>query len=176
MQTPPLTRYSATAAEDLLIARWWARMYADGDIERLFTRDGQTLASLLRIVGPPKLMFYAQDAEGIWFAAWFEQLFNSLVAGLWIRRDRRTSIGGLDAWLGVLEVGLKVSPTILGITKQEELLPGHRKLGYTVLGQVPGMWDGEPAWIVMLTREAFAKTLARYRRTAAMEATNGVGR
>lgn len=165
MKTPPLFQYTATAPEDILVARWWSRMFADGDVDRLFTRDARTLAGLLRIIAPPKVMFYAADANGdLWYAAWFEQLFSSLVAGMWIRRDRRSAPGALAAWLETLHAALEVSPTVLGITKHVNLLRSHRKIGYTVLGSVPGMWDGEDAWVVMLTREAFAKTWTRYRR------------
>jgi len=177
MKTPTLFHYKASAGEDLLVARWWARMHEDGDIERLFTRDAQTLGSLLRIIAPPKTMLYAMTGPDIWFAAWFEPLFSSLVAGMWIRQDRRTAPGALAAWLATLEMALSVSPTVLGITKQPDLLRGHTRLGYEILGQVPGMWDGEPAWVLCLTRERFAEATARYRRQgAALEVTNGVGR
>jgi hypothetical protein len=172
-----LHKYEASAGEDILIARWWVRMYDDGDIDRLFTKDAQTLASLLRIIAPPKVMLYAADESGIWFAMWFEQMFSSLVAGMWTRADRRRSRETLDAILAAYDLAFTASASVLGITKQPELLRGHRKLGYRILGAVPHMWDGDDAWIVVLTRGTFQEMTAKYRRGArAPENVNGFSR
>ena len=45
--------------------------------------------------------------------------------------------------------------TILGITKQEDLLDLHRKLGYVIMGPVPNLFDDDEAWIMYLTQESF---------------------
>jgi hypothetical protein len=58
-------------------------------------------------------------------------------------------------------------PVLIGVTKQANLLPIHRKVGYTVLGPVPHLFDGQEATIMYLTRRAFRETLRRLRRPTA---------
>ena len=46
-------------------------------------------------------------------------------------------------------------PVILGVTKQEKLLPIHERWGYTVVGKLPAIFDGEAGWLVVLTKEQY---------------------
>lgn len=155
--------YRGTADEDLLIAQWYLRMVNDGDLPHVFSRDSWTLSALFRIVGPPKVLTYETDAEGIWFAFWAESFMNAVMTGLWIRQGKRSRLG-LYNFLDVAAFHLARVPTIFGITKQEKLLELHENLGYTVVDEVAGLFDGETAWLVKLTRPALAKTLERWRR------------
>jgi len=156
--------YIGSADDDILVAQWWLRMSQDGDLPALFTRDSQTIGALYRIIGRPKVLVYDRDAAGIWFAMWAEPVLSGLFTGLWIRRGRRRSHEALALTLDTYAWYFTQVPVIFGITKQEKLLRPHRRLGYTILSRVAGLWDGDPAWIVELTRERFAETLRRHRR------------
>lgn len=162
-------RYEPGPDMDLAVAGMWSRMRADGDLDTLFPKDSQGLASLYDLIrGPSRgLLFEADATEGIWLAMWFEQVMGVAFSGLWIARPRRATRPALRSLLITYEQALRWFPAILGVTKQEDLLRPHRRLGYQVLGQIPGIWDGGPAWLVMLTRSGFAaancKRLARLR-------------
>lgn len=162
-----MQKYRGTAAEDLGVAAWWVRMERDGDLPVLFCQSHQTLGALYGLIREPNGMIYEADSRGIWFAMWFEQVMGTVFAGAWCAREKRHTRAGLFAFVEAYYQALAVTPTVMGVTKQERLLAPHRRLGYTVLAEVPGLWDGERAWLVMLTREGFAPVLARYQ--AAMQ-------
>ena len=157
-----MIRYEPGRDADLAVAAWWVKMERDGDLPALFAADYQTLGALYKLIRPPNAALFEVDATGIWLAMWFEQVMGTLFAGVWIARERRHTRPALRALLHGYGQALALVPAIMGVTKQERLLAPHRRLGYQVLGEVPGLWDGERAWIVMLTRPALASTLERY--------------
>jgi len=153
---------------DLEITRWWLQMQADGDLEHLFVQEARTLGSLFGTISPPRTCLLAHDAEGIWFAAWFEPCMAGAFMGAWCRRRLRHSRPALqaffDAWSWALAPGRW--PLIVGVTKQPALLSEHRRLGYAVYGAdrmgIGPLFDGEPTWMLVLTREAHERTLRRF--------------
>ena len=149
---------------DALVAIWWETMAQDGDLDDLFFGASRTLSGLFRLIQPPGAMLYEIDAKGIWFAMWFEGMLSGAAAGAWVRTERRRTKACLDAFLAAWEQALIAFPVILGVTRQEKLLREHTRLGYTVLGEVPELWEGRSAWVVVLTRPAFVRTLARFGR------------
>ncbi len=162
-------RYDPGPDHDLAVAGMWCRMQRDGDLPGLFTRDSRNLASMLAMIQPPKVMLFEADDRGIWLAVWGEQVLNSLFTGLWIAKERRGTPGALRSLLTIHSEILRVFPTLMGVTCQPRLLAPHRRLGYNVLGEVPGMWDGNPAWLVMLTREGHEAAKRRLLRPALAE-------
>jgi len=172
-----LLPYVSSRDTDLLLAHWWAKMERDGDLPDLFTKSGQSLSSLYRIVGPGKTLLYGVDIGGIWVAFWFEPMMSGVFMGAWVAREHRRTRRALDAFLQAWELALIHHTVVIGVTRQREIINEHERLGYTVLGCLPGIWDGEDAWAVMLTRPAFVKTLARFRRVSArLEAVEEVSR
>lgn len=175
MTPSSLRLYTATADEDLLLASWYLRMANDGDLDKLFTSGSRTMAELFRLVGRPKTLIYAVDASGIWFAMWAEAMLAGAFVGLWIRADRRRSRTALTTALDAYAWYFTSVRVIFGVTKQPKILDEHKGFGYDILDRVAGLWDGEDAWIVKLTREQFHKTLTRFRRPSydLMEAASG---
>lgn len=167
MPTTPqgLTLYSGRADEDVLVARWWGRMAEDGDLDNLFLAESRTLGALFSLVRPPRHFVYlAEEPGGIWFAMWGDQIMAGAFIGMWLRRDRRRTRRGLCAFLDGLEWLLSIVPVVLGVTKQPNIVAEHERLGYTVFGRLPEFFDGQEATVVALTRDAFAKTLEKYKR------------
>lgn len=156
-------RYEMSADMDLAVVGMWCRMQRDGDLDRIFLKDSQTVSEMFRLIqGANKGMLFEATAEdGIWLAMWFEQVMGVAYAGLWVAKPYRPTLRGLRAVITIYEQALRWFPAILGVTKQEALLEPHRRLGYEILGEIPGIWDGERAWLVMLTREGFARANAR---------------
>jgi len=160
-----LVQYDASAEHDALLARWWVKLTTDGDLERLFCPSHHTLAPIMRMMQRPNAMLFAADSGGIWWAMWFEPLMGSVCAGVWVARERRGCRQAVRLALDAHERVLQKSPTVMGVTCQERLLRLYERMGYTVLGRVPGLWDGAEmdAWLVMLTRPAFVRVLRKHR-------------
>ena len=140
---------------DLLMAQWWLRMRDDGDLAKVFLRSAHTLSGFWDCWRNVDLMLEVDD-KGIYIAMWMEYYMGTGILGLYVRPDKRHSIGAirnvLRLYKYIFDAGLK---TVIGITKQETLLPMHERLGYTVLGMVPGIYGGEDGYIVTLTAEDF---------------------
>ena len=165
-QHPSLNVYRGTAPEDVLIAGWWHRMDADGDLERIFPAGSRTMSELFRLVASPgKDLLYAFDAQGLWFAFWAERLLSAACIGFWVRADHRKSKTSAWHFLMAADMLLRLAPVIIGVTKQRDLVPIHRKFGYTVVGEIPDMYDGQAAIVMALTRPALFAAIQRLRHT-----------
>ena len=94
--------------------------------------------------------------NGIEIAFWLEYYMGTAMIGLWIHPEKRHSVGSvrkvLRMYKYIFDSGLR---SVIGITKQPELLAEHERLGYTVLGMIPGIYGGEDGWLVVLTAEDF---------------------
>lgn len=155
--------YSGKPEQDQLLADWWMRMDADGDLPRTFAAGSRTMRELFHMMAPPQVLFYERDAEGIWFACWVEQLLSAACVGVWCRTDRRRSKGLLFSFLEALDLILRFAPVVIGITRHENLLASHTRLGYTVLGAVPNLFEGTTAgWVMVLTRDRLQEAIAKY--------------
>jgi hypothetical protein len=159
--------YVPNRENDLEIVRWWVRLERDGDLDKLMMEGARSVSDLFRLVQPPKAMLWELDDDGPWFAMWFEQCFTGAFCGAWMRRDRRGSRKGVHAFLDAWTWALVAWPVLIGVTKQPDLLGIHRRVGYTTLGAIPGIFDGQEATIMYLTRSAFRETLRRLRRPTA---------
>lgn len=93
------------------------------------------------------------------FAMWFWPMLAGAQAGLWLAPEIRGTKQSVQLVCTVLDCALQNRPLVLGVTKQENLLEPHRKLGYTVSERLPSFWDGEDAWVVTVTRPAFQQSL-----------------
>ena len=174
MSLSPLQLYQATADDDLRVAGWWYRMHQDGDLGDLYTEGNRTLASLFRLIAPPKALVYAADDHGIAVSVWSEQILGGVFLGLWARQDYRRSRSAFYVFLDALEWHFRAFSVVIGVTKHEKLLDAHRRLGYDVVKKLPSFFDGEDAWVVMLTKDEFLKTLVRYRRpSVVLTSVNG---
>ena len=182
--------YFPSRENDLEIVRWWVRMDRDGDLDKLMMEGSRSVSDLFRLIQPPKTMLWLLDDEGVWFAMWFEQCFNGVFCGAWMRQDYRGRRAGTFAFLDAWTWALVAWPVLIGVTKQPDLVGIHRRVGYTVMGSIPGLFDGQEATVMYLTRAAFRETLRRLRRPTKPlddlldpppveripETTNGVGR
>lgn len=155
--------YRGTASEDILIAGMWHRMDADGDLATIFPTATQTMSELFRLVSPPKALLYEYDAQGIWIALWLEPLLGGCAAGFWIRSDQRRTRRAGWTFLLMLDTVTRQVPVIVGITKQRSLVRLHEKFGYTVVGEIPSLFDGDPAIVLQITRPAVLTAMTRLR-------------
>lgn len=146
----------ADEAHGLLMAQVWGQAKASGDLEAMVADQSKSLPRFLKMLEPPTVTVFWTDEHGIGVLGWFEPIFGFAFFSLWVRPDRREHRQEtLETVRQVYELGFKVFPAVLGITKQERLLKSHQRLGYTVVGEMPGLFDGDNAWLVMLTKENF---------------------
>jgi hypothetical protein len=147
--------YNRSDKHDLLIAQWWGALRQVGEFDGVFSEDVQSLGAFMEFWRGSCVLVFDTDEQGMTVAMWFQPAMSGAFSGLWVRPDKRRS----PSVFRQIELGYSSAlchwPVLIGVTKQEQLLKAHRKLGYDVLGRVPHLWNGDPAWIVILTREGF---------------------
>lgn len=147
--------YEPSLNEDLKLLQWWLKMNRDGDLERTFTEECRPLGAFYASMRSPTILVLGTVGEKVELGAWMVPAMKGAFFGLWVARERRHSKSMFQQVVSVYSKALTLFPVLIGITKQEALLDAHRKLGYTVGDRMPGLFDGEDAWIVTLTKENF---------------------
>ena len=149
--------YQPRTEQDVLLAGWWKFLRDSNELHKLFPADQHALSSFLASFAKPvELVYQLNDGGEVCRAAWFSPSMQvGAEGGMWIHPDLRASKDSYAFVLRCLEVALDTWGVIFGITKQPALLDAHIQLGYTVSEELPSAWDGESAWIVLLTKRAF---------------------
>lgn len=156
-----MERYARRDYEAYLLAQWWAEITVDGSRDLLFMPPNALGSTMAYFESPDVTLIYEVDERGLWFAMWFAPIFTGLSASMWCRRDRRGRREHLAAAEWGYDTALTVVPTLVGVTTQQRLLKAHERLGYTVVGVIPNLVNGQDAWIVALTREGWQARKAR---------------
>lgn len=151
---------------DLPILKWWAELGATGDMEQLMGRSAYSLSGFLHALAPPTMVLYEEDEQGWWIVVTISPFMSGALWGLWIRQDKRASGAreGLRIIRDSLEIALESFPVVVNIARSDEVVAKTLKLGYTYLGVIPQLFDGEDCRVMFLTRESFEKTKARWKR------------
>lgn len=149
--------YQPRSEQDVLVAGWWKFLRDTNELHKLFPASQHSLSSFLAsFARPVELVYQLNDGGEVCRAAWFSPSMQvGAEGGMWIHPDLRASKDSMAFVLRCLEVALDTWGVVFGITKQPALLDAHIQLGYTVSEELPNAWDGESAWIVMLTKAAF---------------------
>jgi hypothetical protein len=155
-QNNALTEYEPTALNDSLMLMWWARLLADGDLEKVFQRDACKASTFFELLqAPRKVVFKTKTDYGVWFAAAMSPAFDGVYFDMWVAKEFRAGKGWLQAMEEALLYAFDRWPILIGVTSQENLLDGHRRLGYTVVGMIPKLWNEQDAWLMYITKESF---------------------
>lgn len=137
-----------------LLLHWYCHLVATGDMNRLFTHEAHALQDFLRVFEDKQLFFWCDD-KGIYVAAWTAPCLGAVFFSLWIREDKRHSKQAYCCVCDAYDAVFHHWPTLMGLTKQKALLDEHVKMGYTIEGRIPQLWDGFDAWLVVLTKENY---------------------
>lgn len=154
--------YSQSPAEDIIMLRWWMHLTETGDINRLMLPDARRLSPFLNVFKWPLVLIYSLDANNqINNAFWAApndntSEYKTAYCGMWCRADGRGKRRQLDFTIFVYTFAFEFYEAILGMTWQPDLLDIHQKLGYSIVGCVPKLYDEDFLYIVHLTREAFS--------------------
>ncbi len=154
--------YQATSDEDILIAEWWDRLVHDGqhgELVKLVASNAYSLSAFYGLFKPPNMLAYTVRDEQMESAHWVEPVSTSQHAvffSSWsskeLRGTKKQATLMTTIYTMLFAMGKK---TLLGITKQEDLLEVHKMMGYVILDPVPHLFDDDKAWIMYLTKTGF---------------------
>jgi len=134
--------------------QWFGALATHGDFDKLFMPQYGTISRFFEHVAKLRIVFKVDD-KGVWFWASYAPMLSGAQFDMWARPDKRCTKAGVEAMGEALERGFDVWPVLIGLTRQENLLDGHRRMGYTIVGKVPALWAGEDVWVMHITRESF---------------------
>lgn len=152
--------YQKTEEQDLRLLQWWQHLIETKELESTYTAEARCLSKFYKLFDSPRVCAFGADAHGIYMAFTLEPLLNVAYCSLWVKENYRTHKAVYKEVKLCYEKALENYPVLVGITRHEHLLAEHVKWGYTVVGQIPHMIDGQTAWIVTLTRDGFDAAMA----------------
>jgi len=170
-----MTTYTPSIASDVLLLNWYYDMATCDDFESVFSAELAPCSAFMASMRGCNLI-YESDEKGIWFAAWFGRMMCAGIYGVWIRADKRNQPGGgaaLAAGLESLAFGLETFPVLLFVTKQPEVLQLSKRFGFVSLGEMPWVFDGDPASAAWLDAAHFRQANPRVVFTALTDSLNG---
>lgn len=153
--THPMTAYDPNNSNHgVLLINWFIHLTATHQLHNLLTNSAHSIQGFLRVFEDRQLAFW-HDERGIWMAFWTAPCLGGVFFSLWVREDMRRTRLAYQCLMDAYEAVFRHWPVVLGLTRQKHLLKAHTRLGYTVEGLVPKLWDGWDAWLVVLTKENF---------------------
>jgi hypothetical protein len=164
----PLVTYHPDLQMDMLLSKLYTDIIYARDGDKLLAPQAQTLSGFLALCQTPNvcvLGFDEGDAgvlNGPWLWAVFEPVFSGAFVSLWVRPEKRGSKQAARVTFELLTDALDACPLLLNITKQAALLPDHEKLGYRLVGQLPGLWGGADVWLLALDRAGVEAAKTRF--------------
>jgi hypothetical protein len=147
--------YSGTPEEDTYILSWWSELVAAEELDTIFATTCRALGAFYKLFQRPNWLFYMADDQGFTLAIWAEPAFSSAFVGVWVAPRARKSKSVFRAMQLTYYTLFTLFNTLLGVTKQENLLTEHVKLGYIIIGKVDQLLDDQTAWVLQLTKAAF---------------------
>lgn len=153
--------YSAQSHEDLLLLHWWIALNQSGDMLRLIVPDSRRLPDFYRVFAAPAILIYSLDTNGeIDNAIWFTPVDNcsnyrSAYCGVYCAPHVRGKVKQLLFTHLCYSLAFEFLAALMGMTWQADLLDIHTKLGYTICGAIPRIFDTDTCYIVHLTKENY---------------------
>lgn len=153
---------------DLALLNWYMTLNAEGSIATAFGPSMWPLSVFVKTLSDPcNRVFYLEDERGWWAVAWITPLGGAMTWGFWVREDVRGTKGpkhdeGFSLVMDSLRVTLTYVPLVLSMTKQAHAVKLLLGLGFTYLGHVPYLFDGDECDTFYLTREVFGPRYERW--------------
>lgn len=142
-------------SHEMMALKWFLDLRAKPDeFNKLFTKSLQNLTIFLHWIRNTVRVAVAFDEQGFWACAWIEPSLSGAYAGAWIREGKRGTFQALAFMNRFYAESLRVFPVLLGLTKQRELHEIHLAMGYTLGCVIPEFFDGDDAFLYIMTRES----------------------
>lgn len=151
---------------DAALLHWYSQLVVADDLQKLVGPSVWPMAAFMRHFTDPNLtLWYLADDQGWWMVAWAFPLMGGGSYGLWVRPGKRGSGSreGVNFIMSTLGLALAVYPVLVNTTKQPEMVPRTERLGYTYLGEIPFLFEGEPCHVLYMTRAMFAPVWRRWK-------------
>lgn len=154
--------YTPGTVDDIGLFTWWGEMQRDGSIATAFAPSLYALAPFVRTMTMHAgSVQYEADERGWYAVTWLTPVMGGLSLGLWLREDVR---GGksekhdaaFNLLIETIHGALGAFPVVLCFTTQPRVVELVKGLGFSHMGQVPGLWEGEACDTLYITRDAFA--------------------
>ena len=141
---------------NLLVQQLWMELEKSGDLKKMFFEKEQTSSyDFMTLLANSYMAFFDVVEKGTWMLVWFNPWLNGTWMGLWCREDMRFKMSFSKNLFTIMTEAFKLTPLIMGVTKQPDLLEIHKKLGYNISLIVPELYGDDPGWIVALHRNDF---------------------
>lgn len=152
------------AIDELRLVQWWMALQTLGDDSFLMNSAMYSLANFLDAHRPPSELFYEEDDAGWWAVATVAPFMAGGTWGLWLRPDKRRAgrKSNLRFVRDVLTRCLEQYPILVSLCRTPELAAKTVKLGFTNLGVIPVLFEGDPCSVLYLTREQFIRYASRW--------------
>lgn len=154
MNDNELIEYVPCPMHDILMFQWFGAICHTGEVRKLFLPYLWTISKFLEHLVKLPCVFKTDD-NGIWFWASYAPMLSGAQFDMWIRKDKRHTKACVEAMGEALERGFQHWPVLIGLTTQENLLDAHKRMGYSVVGKVPSLWEGQDVWVMHVTKESF---------------------
>lgn len=165
---PSMNEYVRGQDYDTALAAWYVQLVKDGDLEKILGSSLWALGAFMEHFRSCCFLLYEADELGWWYVSWLFPFMHGGTWGVWFRQDRRGRINshrvGVQHLRESLRRAFEIYPVLVNTTKQPAIVAKTRKLGYTYLGEIPLLFDGEPCHVLYLTKEQFYADNARWER------------
>lgn len=162
-----ITVYTPGQDNDMPLFSWYMELWRAEDMQKLLGPSLWPLAAFMRhFTDPTASLFYLADEQGWWIAAWLFPMAGGGSWGLWVRKDMRDSANreGVNLIMETLAAGLERWPVLVNTTTQLDIIGKTEKLGYTYMGSIPHLFEGQDCYLLYMTRAQFAPKLEAWRR------------
>lgn len=154
--------YQYRPDQDIALLRLWMRLNETLEINQVFLPSSRRLPEFLARFQSPAVRAFTRNVKGeIDFIVWFTP-FNtavpSTIAGLWSDASIRGSRKLIEVISTIYTAAFTIWTNVFGITRNT-LIARHQKMGYNVVGIVPGFFEDEVGVHVHLTKTAFESSL-----------------
>ena len=156
--------YQPSAEADALLLQMYIKLSQAGELGSVFLPANLSLSRFYQIFQPPTvLLMDANEDLGLWFAMWVEPIGSGAFVGVWVDPAKRQSSDTLLNVVRAHRLFLVECEVLIAATSQQRLLEPFKRLGYTTVGCIPGLWGtGDAAFIASGTREEITKAVDFY--------------
>jgi len=148
--------YIPSVESDVLLLNWYMEMANSDDFENTFSAELAPCSAFMTSMAK-SFVLYEVDEQGLWAVCWFDRVMCAGAFGLWVRADKRHQAATLEFIINALDAGLEKFPVLLCVTRQQPVIDQAVRLGFTAMGKIPWLFDGDAAHIAYGDR---ASTLA----------------
>lgn len=146
-----MDRYTPGFLDDLQVLAWYLHLGETGDMDTAFGKVANSLSVFLRLFEPPTELWYAHDESGWYGAAWLTPIMDGVTYSVWVREDHRQSKSGAQFITDTVAYAARTWPVVLFITRSDAVLKQGAHFGFTPLGTIPYLFDGDAAHVGVLT-------------------------